>query len=72
MIIVITIVIIADLLQSAYLNPVYTIQSVVKPVGQPVECLHTRCSRLFNQLFNRLDKRLYRVNGVLLSRLTYR
>jgi len=43
------------------LYPVYTIQLVVKPVEQPVECLFTRCSRLFNQLFNRL----YRVNGLL-------
>jgi len=37
------------------------IQPVVKavehPVGQPVECLFTRCSRLFN----RFDNRWYRV-----------
>ena len=45
-------------------DPVYTIQPVVKPVeqpvGQPVECLFTRCSRLFS----RFDNWLYRVNGV--------
>jgi len=50
-------------------KPVYTIQPVVKPVeqlvAQPVECLFTRCSRLFNRLLNRFDNRLYRVNGVL-------
>ena len=44
-------------------NPVYTIQPVVKPVvkrvWQPVECLYTR----YNQLSNRFDNRLYRVNG---------
>ena len=39
------------------------LQPVVKPVEQPVECLFTRRSRLFN----RLDNRLYRVNGVLES-----
>jgi len=43
------------------LYPVYTIQPVVKPVQQPVECLFTRCSRLFNRFHNRL----YRVNGAL-------
>jgi len=50
------------------LYPVYTIQLVVKPVEQPVECLFTRCSRLLNQLFNRFDNRfdnrLCRVNGL--------
>jgi len=50
---------------NSLLNPVYTIQPVVKPVeqrvGQPVECLFTRCS----QLFNRFDNRLYRADGVL-------
>ena len=59
------------------LNPVYTIQPVVKPavrstrlsnrlsqpVWQPVGCLFTRYSRLSNRLYNRL----YRVNGVLES-----
>jgi len=54
-----------------YLNPVYTIQPVVKrvkqPVAQPVECLFTRCSRWFNWLFNRFDNGLYRVNGVLVN-----
>jgi len=40
---------------SVYLYPVYTIQLVAKLA----ECLFTRCSRLFNRLFNRL----YRVNG---------
>jgi len=43
---------------------VYTIQPVVKPVEQPVECLFIRCTRLFNRLFNRFDNRLYRVNGL--------
>jgi len=47
------------------LNLVYTIQLVVKPVEQPVwrpvECLFTRCKRLFN----RFDNPLYRVNGTL-------
>jgi len=51
------------------LNAVYTTQPAVKlveqPVRQPVECLFTRCIRLFNRLFNRfdnrLDNRLYRV-----------
>jgi len=47
------------------LNLVYTIQPDVKPVkqpvGQPVECLFTRCSRCFN----RVDNRLCRVNFVL-------
>jgi len=50
---------------------VYTIQPVVnpvwQPVWQPVGCLFTRYSRLSNQLYNRFDNRLYRVNGVLLS-----
>jgi len=36
------------------------IQPVVKPVSQPVGCLFTRYSRLWNGLY-----RLYRVNGVL-------
>ena len=52
-----------------FLCRVYTIQPVVKPVGHPVvqpdEGLYTRCIRLSNRLFNRLDNRLYRVNGVL-------
>jgi len=50
------------------LKPVYTIQPVVKPVvipvWQPVECLYARYNRLSNQLYNRFDNRLYRVNGV--------
>jgi len=33
-------------------------------VEQPVDCLITRCSQLFNRLFNWFDNRLYRVNGV--------
>ena len=41
----------------------YTIQPVVKPVVNPVECLYTR--------HNRLDNRLYRVNGALHSRLRF-
>jgi len=47
------------------LNSVYTIQPVVKPVEQPVECLLTRCSWLFNGF----DNQLYRVNGVLVTQL---
>ena len=55
------------------LDPVYTIQPVVKSVEQPVVkpveqavgqlvvCLFTRYTRQFN----RFDNRLYRVNGVL-------
>jgi len=39
-----------------------TIQPLVKPVGQPLGCLLTRCSRLFNQLFSQFDNRLYSVN----------
>ena len=54
-------------------SPVYTIPPVVKPclsnrlynpVWQPVGCLFTRYSRLSNPLYNRIDNRLYRVNGV--------
>jgi len=56
----------------AYWIPVYTTQPVIKPDEQPVcppvECLYTRCSRLFNRLsnrlFNRFENRFYRVNGV--------
>jgi len=44
---------------------VYTnIQPVVKPVWQPVGCLFTQYSRLSDQLYNRFNNRLYRVNGV--------
>ena len=44
-------------------------KTVVKqPVWQPVGCLFTRYSRLSNRLYNRFYK-LYRVNGVLASRL---
>jgi len=53
------------------LNPVYTIQPVVKPVSQPVKCLYTRYNRLYgvyswlsNWLYNRYDIRLYHVSGV--------
>jgi len=35
------------------------------PFWQPVGCLFTRYSRLSNQLYNQIDNRLYRVNGVL-------
>jgi len=42
------------------------VKPVEQPVGQPVECLFTRC----NRLRNRLDNRLYRVNGVLDRRVT--
>jgi len=46
---------------------VYTIQPVVNPVvkrvSQPVECLYTR----YNRLSNRIDNRLYRVNGAKFS-----
>ena len=56
------------------LNPIYTIERVVKPVEQPVGepvkyFVYTMQPRLFNWLFNRSDNRLfnrlYRVNGVL-------
>jgi len=40
------------------------VKPVVKPVWQPVECLFTRYSWWSNRLYNRLDNRLYRVNGV--------
>jgi len=46
--------------KEAVKDPVYTMQPVVKAVEQPVECLFTQRSRLFN----RLDNRLYRVNAV--------
>jgi len=38
--------------------------AVEQPVIQPVECLHTRYSRLFNWSFNRFHNRLCRVNGI--------
>jgi len=47
------------------LDAVYTIQLVVKLAEQPVECLFTRCSQLFNWLLNQFHNRLYRTNGVL-------
>ena len=51
------------------LEPVYTIQPVVKPVEQPVEQPTASCKQTFNRsstrLLNRFDNRLYRVNGVL-------
>jgi len=56
---------------SAFLNPVYTIQPVVKPVVkrvlQPVECLCTRYNRLSIRFDNdnRFDNRLHRVSGAL-------
>jgi len=37
------------------LNPVYTIQPVLIPVEQPVECLYTRYHRLSKRLSNRFD-----------------
>jgi len=37
---------------------------VEQSVGQPVECLFTRCSRLLNRLCNLFDNRLNRVNEV--------
>jgi len=40
------------------------VKPVWQPVWQPVECLFTRYSRLSNQMYNRFDNRLYRVNGV--------
>jgi len=43
------------------LNPVHTIQPVVKPAEQLVAL----CKQTFNQSFNRFDNQLYRVNGVL-------
>jgi len=53
---------------SVSLRPVYTIQTVVKPVEQLVEQPAASCkqtfNRLSNRLFNRFDNRLYRVNGV--------
>ena len=60
---------------TGFLDPVYTIQLVVKPIEQPVEqpaasCIQTfnrLFNRLLNRLFNRFDNRLYHVNGVLLS-----
>ena len=48
-------------LSYALLNVVYMIQPVVKQFEQPVECLFTWCS----QLFNRFECWLYRINGVL-------
>jgi len=55
------------------LNPVYTIQPVVKPVGQPVgqqAVSRIQTSNLLSiRLYNRFDNRLYRVNGVLKPRL---
>ena len=53
------------IIHSLILNPVHTIQPVVKPVEQPVECLFTRCSRLFN----RFDKWLCRVNEDLICQM---
>jgi len=47
------------------LNPVYTIQPVVKPVLQPVASCMQTFHRLSNGLYNRFDNRLYRVNGAL-------
>jgi len=37
-----------------------SLQSVVKPVEQPDECLFARCRRLFKWF----DNRFYRVNGL--------
>jgi len=58
------------------LNPVYTIQPVVKPVVQPVWQPAVSCKQTSNRLSNRLsngfdnrfDNRLYRVNGALSDR----
>jgi len=57
--------------QPLFVQPVVkpvVINTVVKPavkrVWQPVGCLFTRYSRLSNRFYNRLDNRLYRVNGV--------
>ena len=40
------------------------VKPVWKPHWQPVGCLFTRYSRLSNQLYNRFNNRLCRVNGV--------
>ena len=59
------------LLRPAVLNPVYTTEPVLNPVEQLVEQPAALCkqtfNRLSNRLFNRFEKRLYRVNGVLES-----
>jgi len=48
-----------------FINPVYTIQPVVKPVVKPIwqpgKCLYTRYNRLSKQLSNRFDNHLYHV-----------
>ena len=65
--VLLTILIIA----SFWLSPVYTIQPVVKPVVRPVVSYIQTCNRLSNPFDNRTDNRLYRVNGVLVIRITY-
>ena len=45
------------------------VQPVVQPLGQPVASCKQTFNRLFNRLFNRFNNRLYRVNGVLISRV---
>ena len=52
-----------------HLNPVYTIQPVVKPVVQPAVSCKQTSNRLSNRLSNGFDNRLYRVNGALVLAL---
>ena len=44
-------------IKGCFLNPVYTIQPVVKPVEQPVRQPAVSCVQTFNRLSNRLFNR---------------
>ena len=56
-------------LTTGWTNSGCSLNTVVKPVVKPVWQPAVSCIQTFNRLSNRFDNRLYRVNGVIGSRI---